>query len=221
MWILIYLKKKKKTCLHVHLKWNSATAEKDPRWCNFKKTEGRWRVVFEGYFLEETSLLSKDSRVSVAVNVRVYTCLRTIQCCLPSPPSPVGPISCISWLWLMFPSRFCRPPSPPSAESSWPLPPPLPAAPGMGGLFKYSFTLRQNSSSLSVFGSWRKLKEREFCEIRAEFSTDQITSYSHLVTRGRSYRSQKEDKSPHCKLLPVVLLLLCVINNWILNPGKL
>lgn len=31
----------------------------------------------------------------------------------------------------------------------------------------------------------------------------------------------KEDKSPHCKLLPVVLLLLCVINNWILNLGKL
>lgn len=155
MWILIFFFK---PCLHIHLKWNSATAEKDPRWCNFKKTEGRWRVVFEGYFLEETSLLSKDSRVSVAVDVRIYTCLRTIQCCLPSPPSPVGPISCISWLWLMFPSRFCRPPSPPSAESSWPLPPPLPAAPGMGGLFKYSFTLRQNSSSLSVFGSWPEIE---------------------------------------------------------------
>lgn len=77
-----------------------------------------------------------------------------MECCLPSPPSPVGPISCISWLWLIFPSRFCRPPSPPSAESSWLLPPPLPGAPGMGGLFRYSFTLRQCSSSLSVFGSW-------------------------------------------------------------------
>lgn len=71
----------------------------------------------------------------------------------PSPPRPVGPISCINWLWLIFPSRFWRPPSPPSADSSWPLPPPLPDAPGIGGLFRYSFTLRQNSSSLSVLGS--------------------------------------------------------------------
>lgn len=70
----------------------------------------------------------------------------------PRPPSPVGPISCISWLWLMFPSRFCRPPSPPSADNSWP-PPPLPDAPGMGGLFRYSLTFLQYSSSLSVFGS--------------------------------------------------------------------
>lgn len=37
----------------------------------------------------------------------------------------------------------------------------------------------------------RKLKEREFREIWAEFSTDQITSYSYLVTQGRSYRSHK------------------------------
>lgn len=42
---------------------------------------------------------------------------------------------------------------PPKADSSCP-PPPLPRAPGMGGLLRYSFTLRQNSSSLSVFGSW-------------------------------------------------------------------
>lgn len=41
---------------------------------------------------------------------------------------------------------------PPRADSSCP-PPPLPRAPGMGGLLRYSFTLRQNSSSLSVFGS--------------------------------------------------------------------
>lgn len=84
----------------------------------------------------------------------ISTCERNTQRCSPSPPSPVGPISCISWLWLMFPNRFCSPPSPPRADSSWPLPPPLPGAPGMGGLFRYSFTLRQNSSSLSVFGSW-------------------------------------------------------------------
>lgn len=44
--------------------------------------------------------------------------------------------------------------SPPSAESSWPPPPPLPRAPGMGGLFRYSLTLRQYSSSLSVLGSF-------------------------------------------------------------------
>ena len=31
---------------------------------------------------------------------------------LPSPPRPAGPMSCMSWLWLMFPSRLCRPPSP-------------------------------------------------------------------------------------------------------------
>lgn len=43
---------------------------------------------------------------------------------------------------------------PPRADSSCP-PPPLPRAPGMGGLLRYSFTLRQNSSSLSVFGSWK------------------------------------------------------------------
>lgn len=43
---------------------------------------------------------------------------------------------------------------PPSADRSCPPLPPLPRAPGMGGLFRYSFTLRQYSSSLSVFGSW-------------------------------------------------------------------
>lgn len=45
---------------------------------------------------------------------------------------------------------------PPSAESSWP---PLafpPKAPGIGGLLRYSFTLRQCSSSLSVFGSCKE-----------------------------------------------------------------
>lgn len=31
---------------------------------------------------------------------------------LPSPPRPAGPMSCMSWLWLMFPSRLCKPPSP-------------------------------------------------------------------------------------------------------------
>lgn len=30
----------------------------------------------------------------------------------PSPPSPVGPISCMSWLWLILPRRLCKPPSP-------------------------------------------------------------------------------------------------------------
>lgn len=80
--------------------------------------------------------------------------------CSPSPPSPVGPISCISWLWDMFPNRFCSPPSPPRADSSCPLPPTLPGAPGIGGLFRYSLTLRQNSSSLSLFGSYRGIKSQ-------------------------------------------------------------
>lgn len=34
----------------------------------------------------------------------------------PSPPRPAGPMSCMSWLWLMFPSRLCRPPSPHSTS---------------------------------------------------------------------------------------------------------
>lgn len=34
------------------------------------------------------------------------------QASSPSPPRPAGPMSCISWLWLMLPSRLCRPPSP-------------------------------------------------------------------------------------------------------------
>lgn len=42
---------------------------------------------------------------------------------------------------------------PPRAERSCPPLPPLPRAPGIGGLLRYSFTLRQCSSSLSVLGS--------------------------------------------------------------------
>lgn len=98
---------------------------------------------------------------------------------IPMPPSPVGPMSCMSWLWLMLPNRLCRPPSPlennniqhenesqgpeifrvcefllpPRADRSCPPLPPPPRAPGMGGLLRYSFTLRQFSSSLSVLGS--------------------------------------------------------------------
>lgn len=47
---------------------------------------------------------------------------------------------------------------PPRADRSCPPLPPLPRVPGMGGLLRYSFTLRQFSSSLSVFGSWDQKK---------------------------------------------------------------
>lgn len=45
---------------------------------------------------------------------------------------------------------------PPSADSSWPPLPLAPSAPGIGGLFRYSLTLRQCSSSWSVLGSCRE-----------------------------------------------------------------
>lgn len=46
-----------------------------------------------------------------------------------------------------------RGPLPPSADSSWPALPLAPRAPGIGGLFRYSLTFRQCSSSWSVLGS--------------------------------------------------------------------
>lgn len=52
----------------------------------------------------------------------------------PSPPRPAGPMSCMSWLWLMFPSRLCRPPSPARQEALRPGPPAVrtPAATAQG-----------------------------------------------------------------------------------------
>lgn len=61
---------------------------------------------------------------------------------------PMPPSSCISCCWFI-------PPIPPRifdrSLSSVPVPERL--DPGAGGLFKYSFILRHNSSSLSAFGS--------------------------------------------------------------------
>lgn len=52
---------------------------------------------------------------------------------LPSPPRPAGPMSCMSWLWLMFPSRLCRPPSPARKKAlrAGPRPPRLRVAVGV------------------------------------------------------------------------------------------
>uniref|UniRef100_A0A6B0V0A7 Secreted protein n=1 Tax=Ixodes ricinus TaxID=34613 RepID=A0A6B0V0A7_IXORI len=73
---------------------------------------------------------------------------------------PMPPSSCTSWCWLMLLSRFCSSSSPMLFRSDWrlvPEPPAPPAPPrddpGMGGLFRNSFTLRTSSSSLSFLGS--------------------------------------------------------------------
>lgn len=152
----------------------------------------------------------------------ISTCERNTQRCSPSPPSPVGPISCISWLWLMFPNRFCSPPSPPRADSSWPLPPPLPGAPGMGGLFRYSFTLRQNSSSLSVFGSWwnkagltTPKRSNEWilpCSMNYWVQYSAFSHYCISVFFFRHLFSSLEEDEEH-------LPLTCIQKNSLLDPA--
>lgn len=60
-----------------------------------------------------------------------------------------------SWGFIIIKFKYWRI-LPPSADRSCPPLPLLPRVPGMGGLFRYSFTLRQYSSSLSFFGSWKQ-----------------------------------------------------------------
>ncbi len=49
---------------------------------------------------------------STFINCQIYSLEDFVKWYVPIPPSPVGPISCMSWLWLMLPRRLCRPPSP-------------------------------------------------------------------------------------------------------------
>ena len=71
------------------------------------------------------------------------------------------------------------PPRLESSEGKLPTPPPLAflAEPGAGGLLRYSFSFRQFSSSLSVFGSCRGINSSHSHKIN--FKNKTIMHYTH------------------------------------------
>lgn len=110
--------------------------------------------------------------------------------------------------------------SPPSAESSWPPPPPLPRVPGMGGLFRYSLTLRQYSSSLSVFGSFREMRDGT-ASTNVTWA-DQVSqfplsaSFRYILTK-QIWNAACQQASRNTLLCN--LLLTCIQKNSLLEPA--